>query len=140
MSDCVIISGKLEAKLRNKLFAYFHQRYVELVYVEKQINNTTSSGHYEMRLYKNKNKTQSSLYSFTINPISMTCYINYLNSNKHQFTLSIHKKYTQNKTKQNKINIHKSNITTTALFAHHNKHQSASVHIQNMNVMHGFLS
>ena len=93
MSDCVIISGTLEAKLRNKLFAYFHQRYVELVYVEKQINNTTSSGHYEMRLYKNKTKTQSSLYSFTINPISMTCYINYLNSNKHQFTLSIHKKY-----------------------------------------------
>eukprot|EP01083_Nonionella_stella_P139760 427025_1 len=86
MSNCTIISGTLEAKLRNKLFAYFHQRYVELVYVESQDDGDASSGHYEMRLYKDKNRTTSSLYSFIINPVSMTCYINYLNSKKHSFT------------------------------------------------------
>ena len=87
-TDCIIISGTLEAKLRNKFFAYFHQKYVELVYVEKAINNNAniSSGHYELRLYKNKNKSKSSLYSFIINPISMTCYINYINSKHHKFT------------------------------------------------------
>eukprot|EP01084_Bolivina_argentea_P119810 212402_1 len=132
MSDCVIISGTLEAKLRNKLFAYFHQRYVELVYVENQ-DDTPS--YYEMRLYKNKNKLNSPSYSFIINPISMTCYINYLNSNKHQFTFvcssqqtsicfSAHTKYErdawisvleqlqwQNQTKNIEISRSKSNTT-----------------------------
>ena len=83
MSECVVISGSLDAKLRNKLFSYFSQRYVELVYIESETEN---DGIYELRFYKNKHKTSSSLFSFVINPISMTCYINYLNSNKHKFT------------------------------------------------------
>jgi len=43
-------------------------------------------GHYELRLYKNKNSTTTSLHSLIIDPTSMDCFINVLHSKKHRFT------------------------------------------------------
>jgi len=86
MSECVIISGTLSAKLCHKLFAHFHRRFVELVYVERQIAQDTKSGHYELRLFKNKDKATNSLYSLVIDPTAMDCFVNVLHSKKHRFT------------------------------------------------------
>eukprot|EP00485_Elphidium_margaritaceum_P003214 CAMPEP_0202689956 /NCGR_PEP_ID=MMETSP1385-20130828/5114_1 /ASSEMBLY_ACC=CAM_ASM_000861 /TAXON_ID=933848 /ORGANISM="Elphidium margaritaceum" /LENGTH=201 /DNA_ID=CAMNT_0049345177 /DNA_START=57 /DNA_END=659 /DNA_ORIENTATION=+ len=82
----VLISGTLSCKPRNKFFAYFQQRYVELIYAPA--NNDTAHL-YRMDLYKNEDKEErasSPVISFTINPIAMTSYLYYGNSSKHPFT------------------------------------------------------
>eukprot|EP01084_Bolivina_argentea_P201824 344939_1 len=79
------MSGTLDVKLGNKLFSKFHQRYIELVVIQNEIIH--ESIHYEIRLYNdNKTKTSSYLHSFIVNPISLNCHINNLNSTKHPFT------------------------------------------------------
>ncbi len=95
---CKVISGTLKAKFSNKVLSKFQQRYVELIYVEKKLNQNVTTGHYEMRLYKNNNKSIKSskdLFCFKINPMSMTFYANNITSDKHPFTFSytFHKFY-----------------------------------------------
>ncbi len=84
----VIMSGSVRVKFCKKLMSSFRERYVELVYVEEKVNDNVTSGHYEMRLYKNDKKTQDSVYSFRLNPTSLKFYLNDLKSKKHPFTFS----------------------------------------------------
>lgn len=89
--SCVIISGTLEVKFRDKLFAYFHRRFVQLVFVERDVGgNQYRSCRYEMRLFKDKNHSRSTCSSFVIDPESMDCNATNHSSTKRPFWLRFH--------------------------------------------------
>ena len=84
---CRLFSGSIKAK-SSGVFSKFQKKYVELVYVEKKINENVTGGRYEMRLYRNKLKNPASLYSLKINPMKLSFYEKDSKSKKHPFTLS----------------------------------------------------
>merc|ERR1719361_1689356 len=74
--DCVIISGTLEVKFRDKFFAYFQRRFVQLVFADDHTHHSDDqhvSSRYELRLFKDKHDCKSPLYSFVIDPESAIC-------------------------------------------------------------------
>ena len=83
-SDCVIISGTLEIKFPNNLFAYFHRRFVQLVFTQIDDGNHVSC-RYEMRFFKTKTHCKSPSYSFVIDPESIKCNVVDIGSKSRPF-------------------------------------------------------
>jgi len=82
---CRLFSGTLKAKLGG-VFSKYHPKYVELIYLERKINENVTGGRYEIRLYRNKLKNPQSLFSFKINPMNLSFAETKSKSKKHPFT------------------------------------------------------